>query len=68
MKYTDNWQKNLTNDEWNSFLSISKSDDICNRMWSDYRNQTITYDEVSKYEFNLYVRFLRNKNLKKLGI
>jgi hypothetical protein len=63
MEYTENWQKNLTYDEWQTFLNFSKSDCVCNKMWIDYRNQTITYDEVSRYEFNLYLRFLRDKKL-----
>ena len=63
MEYNDNWQLKLSQNEWDSFLNISKSDDVCNKMWDDYRNKFITYDEVSRYEFNLYISHLRDNKI-----
>jgi hypothetical protein len=63
MEYNDKWQSKLSEDEWDSFLNISKSDDVCNKMWDDYRNKIITYDEVSRYEFSLYISYLRDKKI-----
>lgn len=68
MKYNSNWQNQLCQDEWESFLTVSKLDDTCNKMWEDYRNQLITYDELSRYEFNLYISLLRNSKLEMLNV
>lgn len=68
IKYNSNWQNQLSQDEWESFLTVSKLDDKCNKMWEDYRNQLITYDELSRYEFNLYISVLRNSKLEMLNV
>lgn len=66
MKYKDNWQYELPADEWELFLNFSKLDSECNKMWNDYRRRLITYDELSRFEFNLYISFLRERKLNSL--
>ena len=63
MKYKENWQKLLSYEDWDDFLTYTKSDETCNKMWLDYRNNRIEYNEVSRYEFSLYVSYIRNKKL-----
>ena len=61
--YTNDWQKLLCYDDWNDFLTYTKNDTTCNAMWLDYSNGKIYYDELSRYEYALYIDYIRNKKL-----
>lgn len=63
MKYKENWQLELSLDSWNTFLEYTKSDDHCNHLWNQYRNKNISYEEVSRYEYQLYILLKRENNL-----
>ena len=64
--YVKNWQMSLNENDWNDFLVYSNSDICCNRLWLEYKSGNVSYEEVSRYEFGLFLQYSRNKKLKLL--
>ena len=61
--YKDNWTREVPSDIWVDFLEFTKSDEHCNYLWDGYKARNIPYEVVSKYEHQLYIKFIRDISL-----
>lgn len=62
-KFEENWHRKIPYHEWVKFIEYSRLDHECMRLWEEYKVHKITYSVFKRYEYNLYLQFIREKKL-----
>lgn len=62
------WYDEISEDEWQEFLILSRGDDACNKVWVKYKNadDLTNYDDVCKFEQRFWVQICRDKKLARI--